>query len=147
MNPGGTEASATSGHFTADVSLTAYFAQTGDNPLTEDITEAGTVAPNLLNTVSGTVNNFELSGEEANTWSVSVQASREAGANTFSGTAKGGNGDGSILGTFYGPTPVTTATNDPNTATTAPGSMAGEFNAGFSNGSVAGAFGARKNDE
>ena len=145
-NPDGTEASATSGHFTADVSLTAYFAQTGDNPETGDF-EAGTVAPNLLNTVSGSINNFMLSGGEANTWSATVQASRAGGENTFSGTAKGGNGDGSILGTFYGPTPLTPADNDPATATTAPGSMAGEFNAGFSNGSVAGAFGARKNDE
>ncbi len=139
--------SATSGHFTADVALIAYFAQTGDNPETTPV-EAGTVAPNLLNTVSGTIDNFMLSGGEANTWSVAVQATRATGANTFSGTAKGGgsgdNSDGSISGTFYGPTPVTPATNDPASATTAPGSMAGEFNSLFSNGSVAGAFGARK---
>ena len=59
--PDGTEASATSGHFTADVALTAYFAQTGDNPETTEV-EAGTISPNLLNTVSGTINNFDLSG-------------------------------------------------------------------------------------
>lgn len=145
-NADGTEASATSGHFTAAVSLTAYFAQTGDNPETTDVTEAGTVAPNLLNTVSGTINNFMLSGGEANTWSVAVQASRASGANTFSGTAKGGSpsNDGSISGTYHGPTPETPATNDPATARTAPGSMVGEFNSFFTNGSVAGAFGARK---
>ena len=98
----------------------------------------------MLNTVTGTIDNFDLSGGEANTWSVAVAASRTATENTFSGTAKGGDPDenGSISGTFFGLTPETADTTD-GTNRDAPGSMAGEFNAGFTNGSVAGAFGAR----
>ncbi len=145
LNAAGNIDSATSGHFTADVALTAYFGQTLDDTATDGVSEAGQLAPNLLNTVSGTINNFELSGEEANMWSVAVQASRALGANTFMGTAKGGSptDDGSISGTYHGPTPETMATTD-GTTRVAPGSMVGEFNSFFSNGSVAGAFGARK---
>ena len=144
LNAAGNVDSATSGHFTADVALTAYFGQTLEDTDTTAI-EAGQLAPNLLNTVSGTINNFELSGEEANTWSVAVQASRATGANIFTGTAKGGlpSNDGSISGTYHGPTPETAAAND-GTTRVAPGSMVGEFNSFFNNGSVAGAFGARK---
>ena len=143
-NPAGNIDSATSGHFTADVALTAYFGQTLDDTATTP-SEAGQLAPNLLNTVSGTINNFMLSGGEANTWTVAVQASRADGANTFSGTAKGGlpSNDGSISGTYHGLTPETASTTD-GTTRVAPGSMVGEFNSFFNNGSVAGAFGARK---
>ena len=74
------------------------------------------------------------------------EAARGSSTSTFKGTAKGGSGDGSINGTFFGLTPETEATDD-GTNRVAPGSMAGEFNAGFTNGSVAGAFGARKDDE
>ena len=100
----------------------------------------------MLNTVSGTISDFSLSGGEENAWVVNVQAERGSSANTFTGTAKGGSGDGSIDGTFYGLTPDTEATDDGGNRV-APGSMAGEFNAGFTNGSVAGAFGATKDDE
>ena len=63
VNPGGgsTPDSATSGHFNADVSLTAYFG-IGDD-----------VAMNKHNTIEGTIDNFSLSGDEANAWSVAVQ--------------------------------------------------------------------------
>ncbi len=144
LNPAGNIDSATSGHFTASVALTAYFGQTVDDTATTP-SEAGQLAPNLLNTVSGTINNFMLSGGEANTWSVAVQATRVLGANTFSGTAKGGlpSNDGTISGTYHGLTPETASTTDGATRV-APGSMVGEFNSFFNNGSVAGAFGARK---
>ena len=144
-NSDGTRASATSGHFSADVSLTAIFGQVheGDNP--SDTSAQGTIAASMLNTVTGTIHSFELSGGEANAWSATVDAERAASGNTFSGTAKGGapNDNGSISGTFFGLTPETEVTTDGDRRE-APGSMAGEFNAGFSNGSVTGAFGARK---
>ncbi|MDE0032591.1 MAG: hypothetical protein OXU75_05610 [Deltaproteobacteria bacterium] len=142
INSDGSRESATSGHFTADVNLTAIFGQVYEGANPSDSEAEGTIAPNMVNTVTGTINNFELSGGEANTWSVAVEADRATGANMFSGDAKGGMGDGSISGTFYGPTPETTVTTDGDRRD-APGSMAGEFNAGFTNGSVAGAFGAR----
>ena len=131
---GGLE-SATSGHFTADVMLTATFGQTTDE----------SIAPNLLNTVKGTIESFMLSNEEDNAWMVTVDASRVEGQSGFFGTAKGGveGSDGSISGTFHG----ATEDADDDGIRTAPGSMVGEFNSFFSNGSVAGAFGARKQAE
>ncbi|MDE0176758.1 MAG: hypothetical protein OYH76_22045 [Defluviicoccus sp.] len=143
VNPDGTEASATSGHFTANASLMAYFGQTVDDTNTANTDESGRVAPNMLNTVTGTIDSFVLSGGEAQNWAVALQGSRAAGANTFSGTAKGGVGNGSFSGTYHGSTPETDSDGD-GTTRVAPGSMVGEFNAGFTNGSVAGAFGARK---
>ena len=126
---------ATSGHFTADVSLMATFGQV---PVSATDT-TGTIAPNLLNTVSGTIDNFMLSGDEENAWSVALQGAISAGDGTASGTAKGGVGDGSFSATFHGD--VTTAADG---TVPQPGSVVGEFNAGFTNGSVAGGFGARK---
>ena len=58
---------ATSGHFTADAELNATFGQV------EDDANVGTIADNLLNTLTGTINNFKLSGSEENEWSVSLQ--------------------------------------------------------------------------
>ena len=57
-----------------------------------------------------------------------------------SGTARGGvaGEDGSFGATFHGP--VTDADND----AVQPHTVVGEFNADFSDGAVAGAFGARK---
>ena len=57
----GTINTATSGHFTADASLMVYFG--GDD-----------VAVNKKNTVTGTIDNFSLSGEEENAWSVALKA-------------------------------------------------------------------------
>ena len=125
---------ATSGHFTADVSLMATFGQV---PVSATDT-TGTIAPNLLNTVSGTIDNFMLSGGEEQMWSVAVQGDIADNTGTASGTAKGGVGDGSFSATFHGD--VTTVDG----VTPQPGSVVGEFNAGFTNGSVAGGFGARK---
>ncbi|MYB89002.1 MAG: hypothetical protein F4X93_03450, partial [Proteobacteria bacterium] len=56
---------ATSGHFIANVALTATFGQVhaGDDP--SDTSQPGTIAPNMLNTLTGTINNFMLSNGEA----------------------------------------------------------------------------------
>ena len=129
---------ASSGHFTADVSLTATFGQV---PVSATDT-TGTIAPNLLNTVSGTINKFMLSGGEENMWSVAVAGTITPTDGTASGTAKGGDGDGLFSATFHGSVAAGTDGTVPQ-----PGSIVGEFNAGFTDGSVAGAFGARKMDE
>ena len=103
------------------------------------ITMLGTIAPNMLNTLTGTINDFQLAGhDEGPGWSVALQGAIDTGDGTASGDAEGGMGDGSFEATFHGPN--TDADNDP----IQPSSVVGEFNAGFSNGSVAGAFGARK---
>ena len=135
---GGTIESATSGHFTADVSLTATFGQlvVGDN--------ADSIAPNMLNTVTGSISNFVLSGGEENDWGVNVMASRADNANTFSGTANGGGAEGSIDGTYYGVAVIDNDGTADMDESVLPSSIAGEFNANFSNGTVAGAFGAER---
>ena len=140
VNPDGSRASATSGHFSADVELTATFDQAheGDNPA--DTSQPGTIAPNMLNTVTGTIDNFDLSGGEANTWSVALSGDITASSGEVSsGMAKGGVGDGSLSATFHGSVAAATDGSIPK-----PSSVVGEFNAGFTNGSVAGAFGARE---
>ena len=123
---------ANSGHFTAVVDLKVYFGQV------EDANNLGTIAPNLLNTVSGTIDGFTLSGgEDASGWGVDVAAGIN-GADLENGTAKGGGGDdGSISGNFRG-----TDTDDDGAI--APKALVGEFNAEFTNGSVAGGYGARR---
>ena len=133
VNPDGTEASATSGHFRADAELNATFGQ-----VTED--GEGTIAQNMLYTLTGTIDNFRLSDHDQGPgWSVALQGDIGTGdgsTSAVSGTAKGGMGDGSFSGNFHGPTGTG---NDVQ-----PSSVVGEFNAGFSNGSVAGAFGATR---
>ena len=144
-NPDGTEKSATSGHFTADVNLTATFRQTVDNPATTTIDEADQIAPSLLNTLSGTIDNFKLAHGEQNAWSVNLQGDITEGTGVASGTANGGGEPGTYSATFHGPATYDHDDNDQTAdVPTAPGSVVGEFNANFSNGSVAGGFGARK---
>lgn len=132
---GGAIASSTSGHFSADASLTATFAQ---KPVSDTDT-TGTIAPNLLNKLTGTIDNFMLSGGEMNDWSVALAGTvSDAGAfDATTGTAKGGvaGEDGELDVTFYG------------AADTLPVAAIGEFNADFSNGAVAGAFGVNMDDE
>ena len=137
FNPDGTIDRATSGHFAADATLTATFGQV------YDAGNEGTIAPNLLYTLRGTIDNFRLSGGEANTWSVELHGDITDNSGMASGTAMGGvaGRDGSFDATFHGP--VTDADNDP----VQPHTVVGEFNADFSDGSVAGAFGARKTME
>ncbi len=135
LNPAGNIDSATSGHFMADVMLTATFGQ-----VTVDGTD--TIADNLLQKISGTINNFMLSGhDEGPGWSVALAGEITPGAGTASGTAKGGMGDGSFSATFHGDITAAADGTVPH-----PSSVVGEFNAGFNNGSVAGAFGAREED-
>ena len=137
FNQDGTIDRATSGHFAADATLTATFGQVNDDA------GVGTIAPNLLYTLRGTIENFRLSGGEANTWSVALHGDITDSSGTASGTARGGvaGRDGSFSATFHGP--VTDADSDP----VQPHTVVGEFNADFSNGSVAGAFGARRTME
>ena len=134
LKPDGMRGSATPGHFSADVELMATFGQ-----VMEDGTN--TIADNVVNTVTGTIDNFGLSGGEANSWSVALSAdiNGDTGTTTTAtATAKGGMGDGSFNATFHGPVA------DVGGVVPKPSSVVGEFNAGFTNGSVAGAFGARE---
>lgn len=125
---GGSVESRTAGHFTADVSLSATFGQITTGP------NANTIAPADFNTITGTINKFVLSGDEPQDWSVALKGGIGlTGANDdFNGSANGGGEEGAFSGNFYG------------AADTLPGAASGEFNANFSNGSVAGAFGTRK---
>ena len=75
-NSVGAKTGATSGHFTADAELTAYFGQTVNDTNTP-ANEAGAIAPRLLNTISGTIDSFTLnptggSGPEAIAWTVAL---------------------------------------------------------------------------
>lgn len=139
VNPDGSEASATSGHFMADAELTASFAQTVDDTTTPNVNEAGQIPPNMLNTLTGTIDNFRLSGHDQGPgWSVALEGDITPGTGLVTGgTAKGGGTDATFNAAFHGSTGAD--------STTQPSSVVGEFNANFSNGSVAGAFGATKN--
>ena len=134
----GSLASATSGHFTANASLMVNF---GGND----------VAANDKWTVTGTIGNFMLSGsDKENNWSVDLEGTtgendaNTGGNNTFSGTTDGGAAEAKFNGMFYGLTDLDTSTETNTTDRLAPGAVAGEFNANFNNGAVAGGFGARK---
>ena len=139
VNSDGTRQSATAGQFSADASLMATFGQVFD----DSVVPLGTIADNLLNTVTGTIDSFALEHGEANTWAVNLKGTRADGTNeiTGEGGATGGGVPGDWSGTFQGATPVTEDDADANVA---PGSVVGEFNANFSNGSAVGGFGARK---
>ena len=125
-----------SGRFTADVALRAYFG-------------GGAVAPDDQNSIGGTVSGFMDGGREIDSgWSVTLNkiGGGTGGTGTFDtsggtfteGTTAGGGTAGTWSGAFYGDD---TAVDN---VTPQPGSVAGEFTAGFHNGSVVGAFGARK---
>ena len=128
---------ATSGHFTADASLTAYFS-------------GGATPAGKADTLEGTINNFVLSGGEANSWSVTLQSDGDPNTDgiqpdtdgIMAGTASGGvtGQDGSFTATFHG----SVAETGTPPAVPQPTAVVGEFNSVFSNGSVAGGFGARK---
>ena len=118
---------ATSGRFTADVSLTAYFnAIANQRP---------------ANSLIGTISNFNLDGGPANMWNVDVSAGITSAFALENGVASGMDGDnGSLSGQFHhdgaGDTGAIAGTD-------VPGVLIGEFNANFVNGTVAGAYGAR----
>ena len=111
---------ATSGRFTADVSLEAYF---DDTTLRNE------------NTIEGTISDFDLDGGPDNSWNVNVSASFTADGLLENGVASGMTGNnGSLSGQFHG------------AADTVPSVLVGEFNSTFVNGTVAGAYGARKEE-
>jgi hypothetical protein len=144
-NPDSTIASATSGHFTATAKLKAYFGQVLADA---DDQESGTIAPNLLNSISGTVSSLRNGAGEVidNNWTVKLD---KGVINTTDGTFAGDTtGGGDYSGTFYGPAGDVDHDDDSTTAeiNTAPHTVVGEFDATFDNGSVAGAFGAREDD-
>ena len=130
---------AESGHFTADVTLEAYFS--GDD-----------VAVSKHNTITGKIDGFNLyptvatGGPEDSEWSVALKGAIDTGAGTAAGTANGGGAEGNFNATFHGS--VAAFDHDDDTTTTdiprQPGSAVGEFDAVFGNGSAAGGFGARK---
>ena len=135
-NSDGTLDTATAGHFTAAATLKVNFSGTS-------------VAIDDQNTITGTINKFELSGGEENAWSAALKSDMfTPAAGTASGTANGGGAEGAFTATFYGDTDVYDHDGDGADGTAMinrqPGSVVGEFGANFSNGSVAGGFGARK---
>ena len=109
---------ATSGHFRAEANLTATFGQDGNIP------------PNMLNSLTGTIDQFELSGGETNDWSVNLQGSIDAANGRASGTAAGGGAAGSYSATFHGSVaPIEGEVPQPGTAWSAsstPTSRAGQ---------------------
>ena len=139
--------SATSGAFSALVNLTATFG-------------GGDIGVDDQASITGTVTGFELEHGEANDWSVALDKARfavpsstpgnppESWVNTFMGTTKGDEGAvggaGAWNGAFYGPAAVEDGDDDGNADPTAPGAVLGEFGANFTDGAVAGAFGAKK---
>ncbi|MCE2519845.1 MAG: hypothetical protein J4G15_08470 [Alphaproteobacteria bacterium] len=122
---------ATSGHFKADVILTATFG-------------GSFIAADDQDRVTGTIDNFMFSDDEANDWSVALVSDGDPAVDgiqpdtdgTLAGTASGGvdGMDGSFSATYYG-------TDDQ------PSQVIGEFNSVFDNGSAAGAFGANIDDD
>ena len=142
--------SATSGHFKADVELTAKFG-------------GGNVGVNNQFAIGGTMDKFVLQHGEENDWAVSLGLAdfsgrdgmgpgKEAAGNSFANTFKGeAVGDstavmGSWNGSFFGAAGQIDPDNGgPMPAVnTAPAAVIGEFNANFTDGTTAGAFGVRK---
>ena len=127
-NDDGTVDTATSGRFTADVTLKAYF--DADVPFT-------------ANTIHGTISDFDLDGGPANSWNVDVSAGISSTFALKNGEASGMEGNnGSLSGQFHG-TAVDRDGAGAETDLAAPPVLVGEFNANFVNGTAAGAFGAR----
>ena len=145
--------SSTSGHFVADVTLDASFG-------------GGNVRQFDQFTIGGMIEHFELSGGEEVDWDVTL------GLADFSGGRDGGGepgmsapgnshtaafigkatGDmaamaGSWNGTFHGASGQITPTGAVGTVNTPPSAVTGEFNANFTDGNVAGGFGATVDEE
>ena len=135
------------GTFVADASLTAQFG-------TEGTDDAGKVAVADLWTISGEISNF-MDGAKDLGWKLMLKKTDLGGTGrsdvnalegtagpTFSGKTEGSAGarDGDWAGSMWG---------DPEADTDAlshPTGVAGEFNGHFTNGHVAGAFGASIDD-
>ena len=128
------------GRFTADAELTAYFV--GDD-----------VARSKQDSISGTIKNF-MDGETVidDAWMVEldkIQGTKDTTFNPDAGTFSGGTttGGGTWNGKFYGPVAVDADTDTDGNQSTLPSGVAGEFTAGFNNGSLIGSFGATKTTE
>ena len=88
-NSDGTLDTATAGHFTAAASLKVNFV-------------GMSVAQDDHNSITGTINKFELSGGEENAWSAALKGEIITPADGIaSGTANGGGAEG-FNATFYG---------------------------------------------
>ena len=141
---------ATSGHFKADVELNASFG-------------GGDVSANNQFTIDGTITDFVLSGGEENDWAVGLgltdlsgRADNDPGksgpgtnhAGAFSGVATGDStaAAGKWNGVFYGSSADFDHDDDNTTPDINPQPVAvtGEFNANFTDGTTAGAFGTTK---
>ena len=131
----GTVTDASSGRFTADAMLNAAFG-------------GGAVPEDDHFSISGTISNFMDSAGMAidSSWSVTLNEIRNAveGQGVTNegvisgGTTAAGGAAGVWSGQYYG------AEEPVQDATPQPTAVAGEFTAGFTNGSVVGAFGATK---
>jgi hypothetical protein len=145
----GTAVPTSAGQFTAATELTAYF---GQRPVS-DTDNTGTIAPNLLNKISGTVGSFmDDSGSMIDAaWMVELKPLTIAGSDiTAAADGNTTTGGGEWTASFYG-NPVdnmgvAVGTDDTMTPVDdrAPTSVAGEFNGHFPNGHVIGAFGATR---
>ena len=136
--------SATSGHFSADVDLTANFG-------------GGDVKDNNQFTIGGMITGFVLQHGEANDWDVTLGLADFSGrpedtdpgesgpgstwTNTFIGVATGDStaAPGSWNGMFHG---VAGNVGEDPVVNTKPAAVTGEFNANFTDGTAAGGFGA-----
>ena len=135
----GKHGAAVSGDFTADVTLTANFG-------------GPAVAAVDSFSISGEVSIFKdaASGNHIEGWAADLMKTTfgerndetqlvTGQTNDFNGMTTGG---GAWTGMFFGSSEVTADETDPANVTMQPTGVAGEFDAHFSNGHVAGAFGA-----
>ncbi len=144
----GAVVTATSGLFSATAKLTANFG-------------GGDIGVNSQFLIEGTLTGFHLQHGEENDWAVKLDSAdfsgraageMEAGnihGNTFSGETIGDStaAKGDWNGTFYGEAgSMIDHDDDGDTAAVnqAPSAVLGEFNANFTDGTAAGAFGAKK---
>ena len=132
----GEVASAVTGEFQADADLTAYFG--GDD-----------VRVSNAFRIEGTVTNFMDGSTELDGWTVTLKKHEFTNnASAFTGgdtVGSSGVDEGTWSGTFFGPQ----VDNDDTTTVDEsvidyPTGVAGEFNAHFTNGHVAGAYGATR---
>ena len=138
FDAGGVATPSSSGQFTADANLKAYFDQDTDE----------TIAPGLVNSISGTVMNFMHGGEMIDgKWTVELMRAGFGGSDTTTNDTFTGatTGDGQWQGQFIGT--VGTDADDTPAVGTPPSGVAGEFNGHFTNGHVIGAFGATMQEE
>ena len=140
LDPNGSVDLAAEGSFTANARLRAHFGG-------ED------VAVSEQYRISGTVSEFMDGDTSLDGWTVKLDEAKLVNddniySNEFTSTTEGSMGvdAGQWRGMFYGPSGLTPDTTDVASAVVAPSSVAGEFNAHFTNGHVHGGFGASKEE-